>query len=399
MNIEKTHKIAFFLPHPIHYILGLIRALQKEHSIETTVFFGSDYGLKLINDPSFNKSVKWYDKTILDGIPCVFLKNFSFLKSSKIGKFFGIINFGILKEIRRGRYDALVIHGYTYVSNWLAFFIAKLTKTPVFFRGEIAISHDRFRSKKRLFFKKIILKKILFRWFIDSFLYIGEENKKFYEVYGVSRNKLFFVPYAIDNDNFIKKDDKGFLKSKIRKELLISTETPIILYLGKLIKGKRPLDVLRAYEMIKEKNKALIFVGDGPLLPELKRYVNEKKINNVFFVGFKGQNEIAKYYAAADVFVHPSASETWGLVINEAMCFSLPVVVSNMVGCGLDLVKNGENGYIFPVGDIEKITEYLEKLIKNVKQRIDFGKKSLEIIKNYSYKKGVENILKALNKN
>ena len=130
---------------------------------------------------------------------------------------------------------------------------------------------------------------------------------------------------------------------------------------------------------------------------ELEKYIKENNLRNVHFVGFKNQTELPQYYAMADIFVLPSGiGETWGLVVNEAMCFGLPVIISDMVGCGKDLVKHGENGYIFPLGDVEKLAEYLADLIKNSKKRKLFGKKSFEIIQDYSHKKDIEGILKAL---
>jgi len=78
------------------------------------------------------------------------------------------------------------------------------------------------------------------------------------------------------------------------------------------------------------------------------------------------------------------------------MCFGLPIIVSDVVGCGPDLVKHGENGYIYPVGNIEKLTDYLEDLIKNPEKRKSFGKKSFEIIQEYTYEKDIKGILEAL---
>jgi glycosyltransferase involved in cell wall biosynthesis len=91
-----------------------------------------------------------------------------------------------------------------------------------------------------------------------------------------------------------------------------------------------------------------------------------------------------------------SIGETWGLVVNEAMCFNLPIIVSNMVGCAKDLVKHGENGFIYPVGDIEKLKEYMEKLLKEKDLREKMGRNSLKIVSKYTYKKDVEGILEAI---
>lgn len=102
------------------------------------------------------------------------------------------------------------------------------------------------------------------------------------------------------------------------------------------------------------------------------------------------------YYVMADLFVLPSGEgETWGLVVNEAMCFGLPVIVSDRVGCGPDLIRQGENGYVFQVGNIDELAERLEIIFDEVKMK-KFGKKSFEIIKNYSYKNDIKGIFQSI---
>ncbi len=129
---------------------------------------------------------------------------------------------------------------------------------------------------------------------------------------------------------------------------------------------------------------------------ELEEYCKEHNLKNVHFVGFKNQTELSDYYAVADIFVLPSgAGETWGLVVNEAMCFGLPVVVSSVVGCGPDLIHEGKNGYIFQVGDVRALSGYLALLIKNKSTRRNFGVESLKIIRNYNYEKDLEGMSEA----
>jgi GxxExxY protein len=141
----------------------------------------------------------------------------------------------------------------------------------------------------------------------------------------------------------------------------------------------------------------LVFVGEGPLRKEIETYIKEKNLKNVFITGFISQAEIPKYYAIADIFVLPSGvGETWGLVVNEAMNFGLPVIVSDLVGCGKDLVKHGENGYIFKFGDIDELTNYLRDLIIDENKRIKFIQKSFAIVIRYSYNKDVEEFIKVL---
>ncbi len=99
------------------------------------------------------------------------------------------------------------------------------------------------------------------------------------------------------------------------------------------------------------------------LINPLKDYVAEHNLESVHFFGFQGRSEIAKFYAVSDVLVLPSRRETWGIVVNEALCFRLPVIVSDQVGAGRDQVRDGHNGYRFPAGDVEMLAERIDQLM------------------------------------
>ena len=73
----------------------------------------------------------------------------------------------------------------------------------------------------------------------------------------------------------------------------------------------------------------------------------------VYFAGFRQVEELPRIYAGAGVLVHASVKDTWGLVVNEAMASGLPVIVSGRCGCASDLVRDGENGYVFEPTDVE----------------------------------------------
>jgi len=390
-------KLAIIMSHAIQYQTPLLRRLAASEDIDLMVYFNWDFGIKETYDSELNVTVKW-DIPVLEGYPYKFLKNFSPKPSSN---FWGQLNFGIVRELIKNHYDAVLLYGWNSFSNWVAFFTAFLIGTKVFLQAESPLNQELMKPKWKLFFKKLILKSLFRR--ISAFLYIGEENRKFYEYYGVPEWKLFFVPYAVDNERFIKSAEE--LKPRrveLRKRLLnIEDERPIILFTGKFILKKRPMDLLRAYELQSSSEAsrvgespipALIFVGGGALRSELETYVKDHNIIGVYFVGFKNQTELPEYYAISDLFVLPSGpGETWGLVVNEAMCFDLPVIVSDVVGCGYDLVKQGINGFVFPLGDIDRLAEYISIVLSG-----DYKQRSLEIIKNYSHEKDVEGIRRAL---
>jgi len=391
----KKYKIAFLLSHSIQYFSPLFREMAKHPEIDLIVYYCSDECVRGMKDVGFGKKIKW-DIPLLEGYKYRFLKNYS-PKPSIFAGFFGLINPGIIKELRE-EYDALIVHGWNYFTNIVAIITAKLFGVKVFIRGDNPLNQELRKPRYKILIKKIILKRLLFR-IIDAFLYVGQENKEFYRFYGVPESKLFFVPHAVENGRFIK-GYEGLVKKKdeLKNEIGIPQDKVVILFSGKLIDKKRPMDLLMGYEKISSEKKALVYVGDGPyhIRENLEEYVKEKKLVDVYFVGFKNQTGLPKYYVASDIFVLPSVGETWGLVVNEAMCFHLPVIVSDMVGCGRDLVKHGENGFVYPVGNIDRLANYLLKLLMEPNLRKRMGKHSSEIITKWSYKEDIEGILVAL---
>jgi len=391
----KKYKIAFLISHPIQYFSPLFKEMAKHKEIDLTVYYCSDESVRGMKDVGFGINLKW-DIPLLEGYNYKFLKNYS-PKPSIFNGFFGLMNFSIINELKKGKYDVLIVHGWNYLTNIIAIISAKLFDIKTILRGENPLNQEIKKSKYKIFIKKLILKNFLFK-IVDAFLYVGKENKDFYKFYGVSEKKLFFAPYAVENERFIKSYENLIKeKNKIKREIGIPEDKVIILFCGKLIEKKRPMDLLIAYEKIDFKNKALLYVGNGILRKKIEDYVKEKGIENVYFVGFKNQTELPKYYTIADIFVLPSyIGETWGLVVNEAMCFRLPIIVSDMVGCQRDLVKNGENGFVYPALNVDKLSYYLKKLLEDEKLRKTMGEKSLEIIEKYNYKKVVEYILSAI---
>ena len=389
MEKQKKYKLAISTTHPIQYQAPFFRKLAENPEIELKVYFYSDYGVTEKKDPGFGISFKW-DIPLLEGYKYKFLKNFfPFLNGSRLWLSF---NPGIIREIWKEKFEAILIYGYNSLNNWLVVLTARILGIPILLGGEAF-----FRPNKR-WWQKIIRKILLKIYFpqIKVFLPIGKESKKFYRYYGVPDEKMFLFPYSVDNDFFIKESKiwKG-KKELLKKEIGIPENMPVILYVSKMISVKRPMDLLKAFERLK-REAALIFVGDGELRPELEEYASRRKIKNVFFAGFKNQSELPKYYSLADIFVFPSAIEQWGLVVNEAMCFGLPIITTNGVAASSDLVRHGENGFIYPPGDVEKLIQYLKKTLEDPTKRQKMGEKSLEIISNWDYDICLKNLLTVL---
>jgi glycosyltransferase involved in cell wall biosynthesis len=385
-------KIAIFTSHPIEQQGPFFKVLAAEKDIDLTVFFAWDFGVQKPGfDADMKANIKW-DIPLLDGYKHKFLKNLSLRPGSS--RFWGEFNPGIIAEVWNGKYDAFIVYGWNCAGHWLAFLGAIISGTPLYIRAESPLNQELSKPSWLIGIKKLILGTLFH--LAKGILYIGEENRKFYLYYGVKEEKMFFAPYAVDNERFFKEAER-LVQNKANLKLAegIHKDTVVILFLGKLIQKKRPLDLLQAYSRIKNANKALIFVGNGTLREELEDLKEKQNLENVFFVGFKNQTEISKYYALGDIFVLPSGEgETWGLVINEAMCFSLPIVAGNMVGSSPDLVR--QNGIVFQTGNVDELEIALGKFIENHAMRIAAGKHSKEIVENYSYHKDIKGFRSAL---
>jgi len=384
-------KLAVLCSHPIQYFAPLYRNLAGQAEIDLTVFYCSKQGAEPRLDPGFGQEVRW-DIPLLQGYNYQFLPNQR--RADRVGGFFSLINPAIIGEIRRGQWNALLMHGYFYATNWLAILAARTAGVPVLMRGESHLLDKR--PLGRSLAKKLVLRH-LFR-LVDAALYIGTHNRAFYRHYGIPEEKLFFTPYAVDNDFFRQEATRlGPRRRELRQKFGVPDDRPLILFCGKLIPKKQPLLLLEAYASVRQEHPcALLFAGDGPLRGEVERATACQNIADVHISGFLNQREVSQAYVAADIMVLPSAwEETWGLVLNEAMNFALPVVATDRVGGALDLIREGENGFVVPHNNAEVLARALKQIVKDSFLRIRLGLRSREIIQGWGLREVVQGITQA----
>ncbi len=185
------------------------------------------------------------------------------------------------------------------------------------------------------------------------------------------------------------------LKADVFQQLDLPLTKKIILFTAKYIPKKRPMDLLRAVRLLNRKDIMLVMVGEGILRKEMEEYVRKEKMDNVRFVGFVNQSLISLYYVSADLFVMCSGmGETWGLSVNEAMNFALPVVITETCGCSNDLIDEGENGFIVEEANTTQLAAAIEKGIASG-FKDNAGIKSLARIHQYSITEITGNLKKA----
>jgi glycosyltransferase involved in cell wall biosynthesis len=139
----------------------------------------------------------------------------------------------------------------------------------------------------------------------------------------------------------------------------------------------------------------LLFVGDGELRLSLEQRAAELAVD-VTFAGFQQGEALLECFAVADIFALLSHRETWGVVVNEAAAFGLPLVLTDRVGAAGDLLRDGENGALLRSGDIEGEARALAALADDPERRRRFGSRSLELVEPWGYERSVETFAEAV---
>jgi glycosyltransferase involved in cell wall biosynthesis len=388
-------KLLYLVQYPIHYQIPLLRKVGNHPGIELKVLYLSDRTVGNFKDPGFGRKVSW-DIDLLAGYESQFLPK---LSSSDNFTFFQPFVYGLAMIMRSERPDVLWVHGYAHWAFVWAAVTAKKQGVKTLLRGESTLTSS-YRNPLKNRFKHLILPR-LFSLF-DGFLCIGSLNRAYYRHYGVPEKKLFDMPYAVNNEFFQKAGTKAApQRDLLRAQLGLSDKRPIILYASKLTARKRPADLLDAYTSLsagsgEEPWPYLLFVGDGSERGKLEEQVAKLGWSSVRFLGFQDQSSLPAYYDLCDLFVLPSAYEPWGMVINEAMNFGKPIIVSHQVGAGYDLVADGQNGYVFPSGDVEALADCLKKSLLSEEKLKGMGEASFIRINQWSFAQDVDGLVEAI---
>jgi glycosyltransferase involved in cell wall biosynthesis len=381
--------------HPIQYQAPMLRLISAQPDIDLTVYFQSDLSVGGYADPGFGQRVKW-DIPLIDGYQHEILPGI--WRNGPIAAQ-RPINWGFTSRLHRSRFDALWVHGYARWVNWTAMLCARARGLAVLVRDEATLfSAERSlirRHEKRVFFAT--LSKLA-----SAFLAIGSANRDYYLAHGIPAERIFTMPYCVDNAFFADRARQAqALRARLRSDLQLDAGCPVILYASKFEPRKRPRDLLLAYERLVSGSDAagkpfLLFLGDGELRNSLEAEARSKGLHAVRFLGFRNQSELPAFYDLCDVFVLPSTSEPWGLVVNEVMATGRPVVVSDQVGCARDLVTDGLNGFIFPAGDVDALAEALRRVLADPDRAARMGVASSEFMSKWSFSDDVVGLRGAL---
>lgn len=294
----------------------------------------------------------------------------------------GIINSGISRLFEEHNFDAVLIGtSYWSLSTWGVIKNARKRHIPMVTRATVEA------DRKRNLFLRLVKKVIVGRYceLMGAGLYEGLAQKSYLIHYGMRPETLFYSPCAVDNGFFAEQSEK-YKKNSLRTNLIIGEDEFVICSVSMLIPRKRPMDIVKAFELLQNEGYKvkLFFVGDGELKTDIHQYTQIKGIHGITITGMIEQSDVCKYLAVSDAFVLASKNDASPKALNEAMNFSLPIVVSKGVNTAKELLLEGKNGFVFEPGDVNALYDCLKKLILDRTTAKQMGMVSREIVEKSS---------------
>ena len=339
--------------HPVQYHAPVYRAVVEKFGVPVTAIYGSDFSVAGYHDRGFGATFKW-DTDLLAGYESRFLARARDGVSGPEAVTAG----GVRRALAELRPDAVLITGYSPRFHRTAWFEARRAGCPVLFRAETSDDTDT-RGPLARRFKSGALG-LAYRT-CERILFIGERSHAHYERLGVPAQRLVFSPYCVDTTPFrTTEDDRAALRATVRRDLDIDESALVLLFAGKLIPAKGVDLIAHAVADLPDAIRSrvvVLWLGEG----ERRGALAYAPGVSSRFVGFQNQRQLSPYYHAADLLLLPSrCSETWGLVVNEALHHGLPCVVSDRVGCAPDLIDAGVTGVIHAADSPAALQESIE---------------------------------------
>jgi len=348
-------RLAVVASHPIQYQAPLFRELARRFDLH--VFYAHRATPRQQAEAGFGQTFDW-DIDLESGYLSSFLRNVAGTPS--VERFLGCDTPEISERLRAGRFDVVLIFGWHLKAYLQALFAAKRLGLRTLARGDSHLDTPRSKLKR---VAKVFAYPPFLRLF-DAALYVGRRSRAYYERYFFPADRLFFSPHCVDVAWF-KGRATSEARALLRARLGVARGTALLLFAGKLIPRKRPLDLVAAASRCREQGAPVevLIAGSGELNEALAREARSLSVP-LHRLGFCNQSEMPAAYAAADVLVQPSTIETWGLVANEALACGRPIIVSAACGCAPDLAADGAVGRTFPAGDVAALSRAILDLLR-----------------------------------
>ena len=325
-------RIALLTEIPAPFRVPLFDALAAQPDVELRVFFLA------ANDPRRNypRVEQHFRSEVLPS------RDFS------IGGRWIVANGGVTSRLRRDRPDVVLIGGWNQAAFWEAASWARRARVPLLVWVESTARDERSGATLLELAKRLMLRAAA------GFVVPGRAAAEYLVSLGADPDRIAVAPNAVDLSLF----EAGVARERQRRDELrrdLGLDRCTFLCVSRLSREKGVDLLVRAFEGVPAE---LAAVGDGPDRELVRSLAGE----NVRLLGRIEHDDLLRWYAAADAFVMPSRSETWGMAMQEAAAAGLPLVATEAPGAGWDLIEEGVNGYRVPVEDVEALRAALVRV-------------------------------------
>lgn len=280
----------------------------------------------------------------------------------------------IINILSKEKFDVIIIGGYNTPTAMLASEWLKKNNIPYI------LSADGGYIKK----DNWIIRKLKNHYISAASMWIctSEKTKEYFLYYGALKNKVYKYPFTSLSENKILERPISIIEKKELKKKLNILEEKVVLAVGQFI-DRKGFDILLKASKNFSEDIGVYFIG-GNATKEYQQIVKDYDLKRIHFLNFMESDKLAEYYKASDLFAFPTREDIWGLVINEAAAYGLPIVTTKECIAGLEMVTE-ENGKIIEADNIEELSSTIIRILNNnnlIKRMAEF---SIQIAKKYTF--------------
>ncbi len=349
------------------YRIPLFNALAQRAEVDLHVLFLGE------TDPSLREWRVYWEEIKF---------SFEVLRSwrKRIGRYNALLNAGVFSALNEYRPELILCGGYSYVASWASLWWAQRRKVPFLLWSESNGQDQRRQLPAVEFLKRQFLRRC------SGFVVPGRAAFDYLKEQQVTEQPIFIAPNAVDNKVFANASKLARARATVHREEL-GLPQRYYLFVGRLVPEKGVFELVNAYAKLDVQLReqiGLVVAGDGAARHQLEQMAAGVSPGNIVFAGFVHREELGVYYGLAEALVLPTYTDTWGMVVNEAMACGLPVIVSRLAGCTTELIRDGWNGFLIAPKDVDGLGSAMKQVGEEQGLRRRMGENSAQLISNYS---------------
>jgi len=393
---KPIYQLAVVALHPIQYQAGLWRTLAHHPRIDARVLYLDTVGIDGSIDPTARAAMKW-EMPLLEGYEHEFVRNLSPFRFAPV---IHRINPGIGARLRAHPYDAVMLHGYLTLSNWLALATARAAGCKIIYRGEGSLRGGARYDSALANLVKMPMSRTFLRK-CDAIACSSADNGDYHLSRGARKDQLFPLPCAVDNEVLEELQRKAASPAEFRRRHSLPESGRLVVTVTRFMENKGTSDSIAAWlqEPLRDRPDVhLVIVGDGPLRAELERQIRDSGLEDrVHMLGFVNQPEMVEAVLAADLFLLTSwYGDPSPKALSEALFLGRAVVCSDGVGTCEDLITPGENGDIYPLRDPAACARAVARILDDDALRKSMGEASHRVARANDFQAGVDSLVAKL---